>query len=358
MGLFRRNDRKSVGSQATAGERELAVQLCEGTVSLEVVGESYRQDNLWRLVGGVSPEYVRQPCIAVLLPEDNPHDSNAIAVYISGLMVGYLPRETAAYRPGLVRLMEKHSRPVALNGQIIGGGPRADGLGKLGVFLGHDPADFVENLPPLPSMDSSHVRTGAHTFSQAGGIRWLTDVPDDDVQAIPHLRKLLASERDSCERHYLYCQLEHRLYHARNAFSSALDDYDAVCRDHDAEMDGMRSALIEALGGLPLLEFYRQAAIRHQHAHDYEKALSWAERGLAVYGEQALSSEWVDDLSSRAARCREVLNPPPHQPRPGQPSQVAEPVAEVLICGLCGSQFERIKTRGRKPALCLACRGE
>ena len=272
MGLFRHNDRGGRGTSATTAEREyeVSVQLYEGTVSLEVVGESYRQDNLWRLVGGKTTEHVRQGCVAMLLPEDNPHDPNAIAVYVSGLMVGYLSREiAAAYRPGLVQLMQKHGRPVALNGEIVGGGIRDDGIGLLGVFLEHDPWDFLQTSRPVPAPDPPHVRTGAHGLARAGGLKWLAGLPDDYVRAIPQLRKLLVSEQQACERHYLYAQLEHHLYHCRDAFSSALDEYDVACLDHDAEMDSIRPALIETLGGLPLLELYRQAAIRFQHAHDY-----------------------------------------------------------------------------------------
>lgn len=356
MPFFRRRGHRPTGPERLG---ELTVTLCEGTMPLDVVGESYRQDNLWRLVGGFTTEYVRAPCIAVLSPENNPHDPNAVAVHISGLLVGYLPRETAArYRPGLVRLMQKHGQPIALNGQILGGGPRDDGIGRLGVFLEHDPADFVDDLPTTSAPASPHVRTGALGFAQTGGLAWLGRVPDDDVRAIPHLRKLLTSEIRPSERHYLYAQLEHHMYHSRNAFSSALGDYDAVCRDHDAEMDAIRVALIEVLGGVPLLEIYRQAAIRHEHDHDHETALWWAERGLAVYGERALSPEWTDDLAARAARCRQALNPTPRRPRPSQPRPAAASVTERLTCGSCGAEFERLRARGRKPSLCPSCRGD
>jgi hypothetical protein len=362
MRLFRRNKHKadSAGPAETVGE--IAVTLCEGSVSLEVVGESYRQDNLWRLVGGFTTEYVHKPCIAMLLPEDNPHDPNAIAVHISGLMVGYLPRATAAaYRPGLEALMQKHRHVIALNGQIIGGAEREDGIGQLGVWLEHNPADFVVGGPPPAEPEAPHVRTGAHVEADSGALSWLDSVPDDDVRAIPHLRNLLAAETSPRARHYMYAELEHRLYHSRDAFSSALDDYDVVCRDHEAEMDTIRPALIADLGGVPFLELFRQAAIRHQHTHDYETALWWAERGLAIYGEQSLNAEWTDDLTRRAERYRKVLNPQPKptRPRPPRPPRPrAEPAIETLTCTTCGSDFERLRARGRKPTTCPACRRE
>ena len=83
--------------------------------------------------------------LAILLPEpDNPYDGNAIQVLVSGQLVGYLSRtDAASYRPGLLRLMAANETGlVALNGQIVGGWSRVDGLGRLGVFLNHDPADF------------------------------------------------------------------------------------------------------------------------------------------------------------------------------------------------------------------------
>src|SRR4051794_39015687 len=54
--------------------------------------------------------------------------------------------------------------------------------------------------------------------------------------AIQQLRTLLAAEADPIDRHYMMAELEDRLYQCRDAFSSALDEYDAVCRQHDVEM--------------------------------------------------------------------------------------------------------------------------
>jgi hypothetical protein len=124
-------------------EGTLEAALLEGHEDLEVVGESYRQANLWRVVGGRHrPEvYVRMDVHAMLLAEDgNPHDPNAVSVWIDGLRVGYLPRDQArTLRPGLLAVQEREGKPIALEGVIVGGGLRDDGPGRLGVFLRYDP---------------------------------------------------------------------------------------------------------------------------------------------------------------------------------------------------------------------------
>jgi len=121
------------------------VALLDGDEDLEVVGESYYQDNLWHLAGAQPGEQlVREDIYAVLVAEDdNPYDSNAVAIWINGLKVGHLSRANARrYRPGLLAQQETRGMPIALAGVITGGGIRRDGLGKLGVFLNHDPRDF------------------------------------------------------------------------------------------------------------------------------------------------------------------------------------------------------------------------
>jgi hypothetical protein len=52
---------------------------------------------------------------------------------------------------------------------------------------------------------------------------------------------------------------------------------------------------------------YKQASIRHQKRHDWQSALMWAERGLALYGTEAARPEDVDDLKKRATMLRSKL---------------------------------------------------
>lgn len=64
----------------------LDVVLYGGSHDLEVVGESYYQEALWRVVGGQTTERVRTDVQAVLVAEsDNPHDADAISVWIGGM---------------------------------------------------------------------------------------------------------------------------------------------------------------------------------------------------------------------------------------------------------------------------------
>ena len=74
-------------------------------------------------------------------------------------------------------------------------------------------------------------------------------------------------------------------------------------------MDDIRQAFMTEWGEVPLLETYRQMAIRQQKAGDFEQALWWAERGIAVYGDDAARPEAVEDLQHRAAAYRAKLAP-------------------------------------------------
>jgi hypothetical protein len=133
-------------------EGTLEAALLEGREDLEVVGGSYRQNNLWRVIGGrhQSEVHVRMDIYAMLLAEDgNPHDPSAVSVWIDGLLVGYLPRDQArVLRPGLIVLQEREGKPIALQAVIAGGGMRDDGPGRLGVFLRYDPEDFGLSASP------------------------------------------------------------------------------------------------------------------------------------------------------------------------------------------------------------------
>jgi predicted Zn-ribbon and HTH transcriptional regulator len=360
------------GHARRSPEPERIALVLQGDETLEVVGESYRQDDLWQLAGGRGHDRIRCEVTAVLVPEpENPHDPNAIKVVIDGRLVGYLSREDAAiYLPGLRQLMASHARPIALSGQIVGGGQREDGIGMLGVFLDHDPADF--GLQPRQTGHIGELRTG---FSEA----LASDVEDDTYDMswceqlsgsrspsdIVVLRKLLASETDPIDRHFMLAELGTCLYKSRDAFTSALDEFDAVCDQHDAEMTTIRAALFDKFGSVPVIELYRQAAIRCQKAREWTRMRSWSERGLAVYGADAARPEAVADLQKRLAYAnaklagRSVSKPASRTARTASTSsRTAVPTMETLVCSSCGTDFERVRSRGRKPHRCPQCRDD
>ncbi len=338
-----------------------------GHDTLEVVGESHYQDALWEIVGGFRRDPVRHPIEAVLAPEPaNPHDPNAVGVVIEGLLTGYLSREDAvAYLPGLLRLMQScPTGRVALEGHIVGGGPRPDGIGFLGVFLDHDPTDF--GLSPHVAFEGT-LRTG---LSQAIAtdleddsydLVWLATLPADDAAASKQLRALLRFEQDPIDRHYMLCELARRLYRRRNE-DSALNEFDAVCRQHHEEMQIIRPALLDKFDAVPVIDLYRQAAIRWQKAKQWDQAREWAQRGVSIYGDAGARPEVVEDLRKRVAYATAKLQieNQPKQPRRTSLRQGPAgglPAVETLTCENCGQTFERERTRGRKPRACPTCRG-
>jgi hypothetical protein len=370
---------------ATAG----SVFLLGGQDDLEIVGELAYQDVLWRLCGGTIGDRIRCDIVAVLVPEPmNPYDANAIAVQIGGRTVGYLSRATAQeYLPGLKQVMSARGGYVALRGVIVGGGYYDDGPGRLGVWLEHDPADFgvrpvafSRPVPPGHSSVDGVMRTG---FTEAWltdaeddsyDLSWFNDLPEADRPAIAKLRELLVADPDPIDRHFQFAELESRLYRSRDLYESALAEYDEACARHDAEMETICEAFVAKWGKVPLLDTYRQMAIRQQKKKDWQACKWWAERGLALYGNRAARQEAVEDLIKRRNRAtaklesavtprqqtqlknphRAVVATTPSYGIPDMSTSHAE--LEVLVCQECGCRFERMRVRGRKPTLCPPCR--
>lgn len=357
-------------SLRTAGAQSNEVNLYAGDEPLEVVGESRYQDALWRIVGGRRREPVRYETKAVLEPErDNTYDPNAIKVLIDGALVGYLSREDAAsYRPGLLRLMESSPTGcVALAAAIVGGGPRSNGIGFLGVFLDHDPADF--ELAPQDAASGRILRSGlsvamtTNLEDDSYDLSWYEKLSENDMTAIKQLRSMLETECDAIDRHYMLSELEKRLYKSRHTLAAALDEFDAVCRQHGEEMVTIRPALFKKFGVIPVIDMYRQAAVRCQKAKDWQAMQDWAEKGISVYGQQAARAEAVEDLHERLAYATakiEAAVRPKRKPRATMTTSAtgaqATDEVETLVCTSCGTSFDRIRTRGRKPLNCPACR--
>lgn len=108
-----------------------------GEFGFDIVGESYYQEALKAIVGGKTDESVEFECLASLVCEDdNPHDSNAVAIYIQGKKVGHLARPVAA---GFRDIQRRHGwtgQVVTADAMIVGGWDRGKrGTGNFGVKL-------------------------------------------------------------------------------------------------------------------------------------------------------------------------------------------------------------------------------
>jgi hypothetical protein len=370
-----------------AGSRESgqvpSIRMLGGEEDLEVVGESRYQDALWGICGAQVGQSVRCAVAAVLVPESqNVYDPNAVAVVIKGHRVGYLDRPTAGlYVSGLNELMRSHGAYIGLWGVIVGGGYYEDGPGRLGVWLEHESSDFGVAQPVAgprgrPVFGSSTMRTG---FSEAWltdaeddsyDLSWYDELPDGDRSAIAMLQDLLVTDPDPIDRHFQFAELESRLYRCRDLYDSALDEFDDACKRHDAEMETICAAFKVKWSKVPLLETYRQMAIRQQKKKDWEACLWWAERGIALYGGAAVREDAVEDLQKRRARARQKLTAPVSAkakvavlPAGAIPDRMDQTVpspggvdVEVLVCARCESRFERLRVRGRKPHFCPTCR--
>lgn len=327
MGLFRKlfrgEELPPVQPDALGKDRSsriedgMEVQLLEGETGLNVVGESHYQENIRQAIGArnVADERVRVDVQAVLVAEtDNPYDVHAISVWVNGFKVGHFSREDAQrYREGLLELERRSGRSVALRGVIAGGGMREDGPGRLGVFLRHNSSDFGLRDPGPRPNPQVRVRTGLTEAIATDGaddaydLGWAANLPEDPIQAISTLRGLLENERDPIDRHFMFHHLEEALYRSRDSFASALNEYDKCCRQHDSEMQDITAAFIAKWGSIPWLHTYKQMCIRLAKAKNFEEALRWAERGLAIYGQDAARPDAVEDLRKRAETYRARL---------------------------------------------------
>jgi hypothetical protein len=108
-----------------------------GAYDCDVVGESHYQRNLTRLAGGRTEDSARIETTATLVLDDkNPHDSNAVKVYIGGLLVGHMPREYAASWRGQLRAQGLPVGNYTCSAMIVGGWDRGGGdRGHFGVKL-------------------------------------------------------------------------------------------------------------------------------------------------------------------------------------------------------------------------------
>ncbi|UGQ45930.1 hypothetical protein [Massilia endophytica] len=94
-----------------------------GRFELEVLGESRYRDTIRRLAGDHGDAKADARHTALLLPDDhNPYEDKAVAVFLSGEMVGYLaPKDALAFRQRLKR-EELEGRLTSCDAAVRGGG--------------------------------------------------------------------------------------------------------------------------------------------------------------------------------------------------------------------------------------------
>lgn len=123
-----------------------------GTFSVKVVGESYYQKNLSQICGGFTENGIEHISSAKLVhADDNPYDSKAIRVEISGMPVGHLSKSEARYYRDRMCANGHAGLIATCKAKISGGWDRGNGnIGYFGVTLDL-PIEFVEpassNIP-------------------------------------------------------------------------------------------------------------------------------------------------------------------------------------------------------------------
>jgi hypothetical protein len=108
-----------------------------GEPAYPIVGESYRQPAIRSIIdreydGGVYWHVVAQLCFI----EDNPHDRNAVGVFIDSQLVGYIPTKDAARVRQEISAANPNELPVICKGMIRGGFTDGKKRADYGVTIG------------------------------------------------------------------------------------------------------------------------------------------------------------------------------------------------------------------------------
>ena len=102
----------------------------------EIVGEAAFQVALRRIAGPKSEHSKNTVVNAVLICQtDNPHDPNAVAVKIAGMMVGFLSREDAKLFRAELSTLDASLPDCFIDAKIVGGWLDEDSEGSYGVKL-------------------------------------------------------------------------------------------------------------------------------------------------------------------------------------------------------------------------------
>ena len=149
--------------------------LFPGGDIVEVVGTAPYQEALETVAGGSAGSAPDVEKWAYLIPEpDNPWDRNAVAVYIDGRKVGYLPRESAgAYASLLGRLWAGSSSRGVCRAVVSGGWHHVQSQvgsvtsveeGRLGVRLALAASQHLDVTQDLKALTPEDLAAGPPTL--------------------------------------------------------------------------------------------------------------------------------------------------------------------------------------------------
>lgn len=145
----------SLSSPTTArfeAQRELPKA---GGYELDIVGESYYLSAFTQLCGPRRARGVNIETLAALRREpNNPHDSNAVGIYIEDLKVGHLSREDAVRYKDLIEQTNQQGYEAVSPARIKGGWDDGDTQGHYGVKL-----DLAEPAEEILGEALDHIRS-------------------------------------------------------------------------------------------------------------------------------------------------------------------------------------------------------
>jgi hypothetical protein len=154
-----------------------------GDNSVHVAGESYHQDHIELAVQHFG---IHNPFCAWLIPEpENAHDKDAVAVYVGGGKVGYLPRDLAGrWHWALLELQAETGLRAACVGKFFVSAAVQDWVRnsqqvEVLLTMPHPPAKPPKQSGMVETVPSGGLTLGAialDTKCQVCGATWRVDV--------------------------------------------------------------------------------------------------------------------------------------------------------------------------------------
>lgn len=194
-------------------------------VELEVVGESFHAGHLGRLLADGKHD-LGLSLVAWLVPEPaNPHDPNAVMVWLCGGQVGHLARGAAAiWQKELVALSREHQAQVACLAEIRGGQ-------RPSVWL-RVPSDSPQVPEHRGGRDGPRPAVQEATFSVDVG-QFITDSATSD----PEFAARLLAHAEEHERFLAGLSTEERAaYDAKLRFEQEASAREAAVLERDFEL--------------------------------------------------------------------------------------------------------------------------